>query len=240
MKLMPNGYSRSIAMIALVVVVGLAVVAVAPIAVADDTANEEANNETEADDLEACEIGPNDPNLRQAGLHTTDDEIEIGSPAEIAGQFRLSSASECAVEVSVTLSAPNGIYFQDGQNIEGGTSGLAHGEFLVDGGDPEEVRATVYSEIEGEHLITADVEYWPVGHPDEVKTQTFRMSVDALEPNDDEFTDDGEVLGTSSDNDIPVPTEGLLITLIAIALVGLIGIAYKGTNAEVVNKFIKR
>lgn len=211
-------------------IIGLAGIAAAPVAIADTNSSDTTNSDT----AEQCEVGPNDPNLRQAGLHTTDNQIEIGDPAEIAGQFRLSSASECAVMVSVTLNAPNGMYFEGGQNIEGSTSGLAQGEFLVDSGDPQEVRATVYSEIEGDQLITADVEYWPVGHPDQLQTQTYRMSIDVLETNTDgppsENNDDG----------LDVPIEQLLIGLVGVSLVGLIAIGYKGATAEVVNKFIKR
>ncbi len=216
--------------VGIALLVGIAGVAVTPVALADSQTNETATDDdsetTTTETTEQCEVGPNDPNLRQAGLHTTDNVIEVGSPGEIAGQFRLSSASQCPVMVSVTLNAPNGIYFQDGQNIEGSTSGLAQGEFIVDSGDPQEVRATVYSEIEGDQLITADVEYWPVGHPDELQTQTFRMSMDVEEP-----TGDG--------TDEPL-TEWLLIGLVGISLVGLTAIGYKGATAEVVNKFIKR
>lgn len=225
--------------VGIALLVGIAGVAAAPVALADsqtnETATETATETTATETAEECEVGPNDPNLRQAGLHTTDSVIDVGSPGEISGQFRLSSASECAVMVSVTLNAPNGMYFEGGQNIEGSTSGLAQGEFIVDSGDPQEVRATVYSEIDGEQLVTADVEYWPVGHPDELQTQTFRMSMDVQEPNGD-----GSGEGTTGGSVPDIPTEWLLIGLVGVSLVGLIAIGYKGAKAEVKNKFIKR
>ncbi len=222
--------------VGIALLVGIAGVAAAPVAYADNQTNEtetETSTATEAESADECEVGPNDPNLRQAGMHTTDSVVEVGSPAEIAGQFRLSSASECAVMVSVTLNAPNGMYFEGGQNIEGSTSGLAQGEFIVDSGDPQEVRSTVYSEIDGEQLVTADVEYWPVDHPDELQTQTFRMNIDVSEPNGD-----GPEEPTTSVPD--VLTEWLLIGLVGVSLVGLIAIGYKGATSKVINKFIKR
>lgn len=232
------------------ILVAVLVIGVAS-AVAVTPATVSAQDDTEAGDV--CEPGPTDPDVRQAGMEVIDPTVTKDEGAVVGGRFRVSGASDCSIRVFITLSAPNEMYIQSGQNIETGSIGTASGDFIARPGNVKSVRARLFGTDIGQKEVVADIEYWPVGHKDMVQTGSYTLQIDVEEPNDGsrasnssstEDTDGDNTQDSDStsgrDNDDEPPISFVLSGLVGIALIGLIGIGYKNTDAEIVNKFIKR
>lgn len=179
---------------------------------------EEDNSTTTA--LE-CQPGDGEPSLSQSRLYAPEKVLKSGEPGEISGGFKVSNTANCPVKVSITMQVPSGMQIEGASDVMSGGAGMVTADFTVEPGNIRSIRASVFSENTGSRTVTADIQYWPVGHDDMAKQiDGISMSFDVQEP----VTPDADNSGNSLPGDISMTTAilGVLIVLLLIAIVGLI------------------
>jgi hypothetical protein len=120
-----------------------------------------------------------------ARLFTREDTITTGQPGVIAGGFLPPATLECDVVVRVTMQVPNNVYVQGTTRLSSGGAGLVTSEFTLPAGSSsvKSVRANVYATETGRLPVTADITYWPEGHPDLQRTVSgLTLYFDVNEP----------------------------------------------------------
>ncbi|GAB7094934.1 hypothetical protein JCM30237_20870 [Halolamina litorea] len=177
-----------------------------------------------ATEAEACDPGDDDPSLSQSRLYAPEKTLSEGEPGAISGGFQVDATANCAVEVSITMQVPSGMRIEGSSDIMSGGAGLVTAQFTVNPGNIRSIRANVYSENTGDRTVTADIQYWPVGHQDMAKEiDGISMSFDVQEPVTATEAPQGSQSGDSSSG---VSTTMLVIgglsALLLIAVVGLI------------------
>lgn len=115
---------------------------------------------------EACE-NPPVPQMDQSRLYAPEKTITSGEAGRIDGGFKLDSAMECPVKVSVTLRVPSGMSISGGSDWGSSGAGMVTTTFTM---RPQsgihDLSGNVYSDRTGERRVTGDIEYWPVGAPE--------------------------------------------------------------------------
>lgn len=170
----------------------------------------------------SCEPGDSEPQMDQARLYASDTTIESGSPGRIAGGFQVDPTANCPVVVYVTMTVPSGMTISGGSDFSSGGAGMVSARFTVrPGANIKDVSAEVYSDEPGQKSVTANIQYWPVGHEDlsrEVDGLSFNFDVqEATTP-----TASGQSGGSSNgfgsmlSSNVLVVGALLIVTLLAI------------------------
>lgn len=176
--------TKMIVMVAMVSLVGLAL---APAAAAADTVTSLQEEETAE---EACEA-----DIEDFDVHTSDDTITGPSdPGRVGVSAVTSITNECPVVVQVTFDIPNNMYYQ-GTSADASGQGLQTEVFEVPPGDTASFTSELFANQEGQHTVTADVEYFPEGQPGDARSlDNFMLTFNVVETGfpDDTETDDPE------------------------------------------------
>lgn len=178
----------------------------------------------------ACEPGDGEPSLTQSRLYAPQKTLTSGEPGAIAGGFKVSGTANCAVVVSITMQVPSGMQIEGASDVMSGGAGIVTAQFTVKPGNVRSIRANVFSQNTGERTVTADIQYWPVGHEDMGKqidgiTLSFDVQ-DTVTPGAAQ-TQSGDDSGDSGSNSLPFSLStvviGVLALLLLVALVVIAG-----------------
>ncbi|WP_143420782.1 hypothetical protein [Halorubrum ezzemoulense] len=185
------------------------------------TQTSDENNTTATQSSEECVPGGNDPALTQSRLYAPEKVLEGGEPGQVAGGFQTDATANCPVQVSITMQVPSGMRISGSSDIMSGGAGIVSAEFTVDPGEVRSIRASVFSEDTGSRTVTADIQYWPVGHQDMAKQiDGISMTFDVREP----VTEDSDDNSGSGIGGIDSTTAlvGAILLLLLVSIVGLV------------------
>lgn len=180
---------------------------------------------------QACEPGDDEPSLTQSRLYAPQKTLTAGEPGAIAGGFQVSGTANCAVVVSITMQVPSGMQIEGASDVMSGGAGIVTAQFTVKPGNIRSIRANVFSQNTGERTVTADIQYWPVGHEDMAKqidgiTLSFDVQ-DTVTPGAAGTESGGDDGGDGGSDGLPVSLStiviGILALLLLVALVALAG-----------------
>jgi hypothetical protein len=173
----------------------------------------------------ACEPSSDEPSLTQSRLYAPQKTLTSGEPGAVAGGFKVSGTANCAVVVSITMQVPSGMQIEGASDIMSGGAGIVTAQFTVKPGNVRSIRANVFSQNTGERTVTADIQYWPVGHTDMAKQiDGITLSFDVQEPvtpgaGGSQSTDSGGSDDGGDDSGLPVNLSTAVIGLLALLLI---------------------
>lgn len=187
----------------------------------NETTTTTTTTTTTATTTQSCEPGDNEPSLTQSRLYAPEKVLKSGEPGKISGGFKVANTANCPVKVSITMQVPSGMQIEGASDVMTGGAGMVAADFTVKPGNIRSIRASVFSENTGSRTVTADIQYWPVGHDDMAKQiDGISMSFDVQEPvTPDEKNSGSTLLGGYSTTTVII---GILAFLLLIALVGLV------------------
>lgn len=241
--------NRSIVVAVVLIAMSLTAAGAAPAVSAHENATDTstAASTTATESTEACTPAQGAPVMQVVDLHTREDTISANSPGQISGEFVTDGTNNCAVKVQITLNVPNNVYIQSTGDVMSGGSGLVTATFVVEPGNAKSIRAEVFGTEVGQHTVTADITYWPVGHKDMAKEQDGMMLTFTVdEPNSPTPAGGGsngdECTGTLAFL-CGIPLQNGLFGLISVTLIGLlliVGIAVSRDHVHNVKTILKR
>lgn len=188
------------------------------------TSTTEAGSASAQTTEQECDPTASEPKLAQSRLYAPDTTIETGSPGRIAGGFRVDPTARCPVVVHVTMQVPSGMSIEGSSDIASGGAGMVTARFTVrPGANVKDISARVYSRDAGERTVTADIQYWPVGHEEmarEIDGLSFTYDVEEpLTPTETTGAESGERT-TEADGgfefSVDVPGFGVPATVVAL------------------------
>jgi iron complex transport system substrate-binding protein len=172
----------------------------------------------------ACEPSSDEPSLTQSRLYAPQKTLKSGEPGAIAGGFKVSGTANCAVVVSITMQVPSGMQIEGTSDVMSGGAGIVTAQFTVKPGNIRSIRANVFSQNTGERTVSADIQYWPVGHEDMAKQiDGITLSFDVQEPvtpgaGDSQNAGDSD----GSETETTMPGFGAVVVVAALAVSGLL------------------
>lgn len=184
-------------------------------------AQEENETTTATTTTQGCEPGDGEPSLSQSRLYAPEKTLESGEPGKISGGFKVANTANCPVKVSITMQVPSGMQIEGSSDVMSGGAGMVTADFTVESGNIRSIRASVFSDNTGSRTVTADIQYWPVGHEDMAKQiDGISMSFDVQEPvTPNEGNSESSLLGGVNTTTALL---GIVVFLLLIALIGLI------------------
>lgn len=210
-----TGARTALLVVALAVAAGLLLAgAVMPAAAAegaDGTGNETTNGDETIDDTnneatETCEA-----DINSIDVHTADSIVDgADDPARVGVSVSTSFTNECPVKVQVDFDIPNNMYYQ-GTSAGSSGQGLQTEVFEVPPGESEDFTTTMYANQPGDRTVTADVEYFPEGQPEDARSlSNMMLTFDVQDPVPEEEWPDEPVNGevNQPDDDTEEETVG--------------------------------
>jgi hypothetical protein len=137
-----------------------------------------AADHTNSSETETCEV-----NLDQFEVLTVDSIIDgADDPARVGVTALAGITNECPVVVQISFNIPNDMYYQ-GTSASSSGRGLQTEILEVNPGNTASFTTAMYSNRSGSRNVTANVEYFPKGQPDDARSiDSLVLSFDVQEP----------------------------------------------------------
>jgi hypothetical protein len=170
--------------------------------------------------------------METARLFTREDTITTDQAGVIAGGFLPPAGLQCDMVVRVTMQVPNNMRIEGATGLGSGGAGIVSSQFTIPAGTSsvESVRAEVYASETGELPVTADITYYPEGHPDLQRSISgLTLNFNVQEPNEAPTTptpggsneeSDDETTGQPPEPDILEFLDPLTIAILGLTIVG--------------------
>jgi hypothetical protein len=211
-----NGTRFALVAVLMALVTGLLLVGIAMPTAADDHSNNTGNNSNgtdgggttpgdngEGDGPETCEA-----DIDQFDVQTADSIVNgLDDPARVGVTAVTSITNECPVVVQITFNIPNDMYYQ-GTSASSSGQGLQTEVFEVNPGAAASFTSTMYSNQPGDRTVTADVEYFPEGQPEDARSiDNLMLTFDVQDPvPEEEWPDPNDAGGPSPEDGDPDDT----------------------------------
>ena len=158
---------------------------------AEGTANETTNGDEDTNNNEGAEEC--DADIDAFDVHTADSIVDgADDPARVGVSASTSITNQCPVIVQVTFDIPNDMYYQ-GTSAGSSGQGLQTEVFEVGPGEVASFTTTMYANQPGDRTVTADVEYFPEGQPEDARSlNNLMLTFDVQDPVPEEDWPDPE------------------------------------------------
>jgi hypothetical protein len=205
-----NGTRFALAAVLMALVTGLLLVGITMPTAAADHSNNTGNSSNgtdgggttpgdngEGDGPETCEA-----DIDQFDVQTADSIVNgLDDPARVGVTALTSITNECPVVVQISFNIPNDMYYQ-GTSASSSGQGLQTEVFEVNPGETASFTSTLYSNQPGDRTVTADVQYFPEGQPEDARSiDNLILTFDVQDPVPKEELPDSNDAGGSSPED---------------------------------------